>query len=84
MKYTVVYKPLAEFQLADIWLRFADKQAVTEASDAIDRSLRRNADQIGEPDERGWRILAEPPLVVTFDVSVDDRTATVHSVRLRP
>ena len=84
MKYTVVYAPLAEYQLADIWVREDDKEGVASANAAIDKLLRNDPDQIGEPDERGWRLLIEPPLAITFEVSVDDRKATVLSVRYRP
>jgi hypothetical protein len=84
MKYTVAYGPLAEEQLARIWLDANDRSAVTEASHALERLLRHDPDRLGEPDERGWRILVEPPLTITFEVSVDDRLATVLSVRYRP
>jgi hypothetical protein len=84
MKYTVAYSPLAEYQLADIWVREDDKDGITSASAAIDRQLRHDPDRLGEPDERGWRLLVEPPLAITFEVSVDDRKATVLSVRYRP
>jgi hypothetical protein len=84
MKYTVTYTPLAEFQLTDIWLRATHRQDVTDASRDIDRALAQNAEQTGEPDENGWRILAVPPLVVTFKVSEPDRTVTMLSVRYRP
>lgn len=84
MKYSVVWRPFAQHQLATIWLRAADRQSVTDASDEIDRHLRRDADQIGTPDERGWRILVVPPLVATFEVSVADCKATVLAVRYNP
>lgn len=84
MKYTVAYSQLAEYQLADIWVREGDKEGVTSASADIDKRLRHDPDLIGEPDERGWRLLVEPPLTITFEVSVDDRRATVLSVRYRP
>ena len=73
MKYSVVWKPFAEYQLADIWLRAADQQAVTNASDAIDRQLSQDPERLGEADKHGWRIVAVPPLVAPFEVSVDDR-----------
>ena len=83
MKYSVVWKLFAETQLTDIWLGASDKQAVTKASDEIDRTLRINPDRIGVPDSRGWRLIVVPPLVATFEVSIDDRRATVLSIRYR-
>jgi hypothetical protein len=84
MKYTVVYTALEDLQLAPIWLDSPDRQEVADASQQIDRRLSRDADQIGHPDTNGWRVLIEPPLVVSFRVSPDDRMATVLSVRYRP
>jgi hypothetical protein len=40
MRWTVVYLPDAEAQLADLWTRASDRQAVTDASDRLDRLLR--------------------------------------------
>jgi hypothetical protein len=39
MKYSVVWRPFAQHQLATIWLRAADRQSVTDASDEIDRAF---------------------------------------------
>jgi hypothetical protein len=84
MKYSVVWKPFAEYQLGSIWLRASDQQAVADASDEIERQLRRDPERLGEPDHHGWRIIAVPPLLATFEVSMDDRLATVLSIRYRP
>jgi hypothetical protein len=84
MKYSVVWKPFAEYQLGSIWLRVSDQQAVADASDEIERMLRRDPERFGEPDANGWRIIAVPPLVATFEVSTEDRKATVLSIRYRP
>jgi hypothetical protein len=83
MKYTVTWSLFAETQLADIWVRAFDKQAVTNASDEIDRQLKIDADRVGVPDLQGWRIIVVPPLAATFDVSVPDRLVTVLSIRYR-
>jgi len=69
MKYTVTYSEFAERQLADIWMDASDRQAVSDASNDVDRSLGQKADQIGKPNEDGWRGLVVPPLAVTFKVS---------------
>jgi len=37
MTFTVVYLPGAEQQLAELWLNAPDHDAVTDASDRIDR-----------------------------------------------
>ena len=46
MKYTVTFTAFAEYQLADIWLRARNRQAVTQAADYLDTLLRTDADQV--------------------------------------
>ena len=84
MKYSVVWKQFAEYQLGSIWLRASNQQAVADASSEAERLLRRDPERLGEPDNHGWRIIAIPPPVATFEVSTDDRKATVLSIRYRP
>src|SRR5438045_2852927 len=40
MKFTVVNAPIADQQLADIWLKATDRQAVADAFDRIESSLK--------------------------------------------
>jgi hypothetical protein len=82
MKYTVVYSPFADYQLADLWLRAANQQQMTDAANPLDVLLRHDPEKLGKLRPNGWRVLVFPPLVVTFDVSLDDRKETVSSVRL--
>jgi plasmid stabilization system protein ParE len=79
VKYTVVWLPAARNALADIWNRATDRQAVTDASNRIDRLPSRDAHRVGRP-FNGRRLLIEPPLVVVFRVSPQDRLATVIKV----
>jgi len=83
MKYTVVSTPLANHQLADIWLRAANPQDVTDASDRIEAALRNDPDRLGEVRRDGRRVIVLQPLSFTFEVSVDDRRVTIVSVRYR-
>jgi len=82
MKYTVVYSPFADYQLADLWLRAANQQEVADAANRLEMLLRHDPDQLGKHRPSGWRVLVFPPLIVTFDVSPDDRKVTVLSIRL--
>jgi hypothetical protein len=84
MKYTVVYTPFADYQLADIWLRAKNRQQVTDSANKIESMLRHDADQLGLPRRHGHRVIVKPPLVFTFEVSVDDRLVTVLSIRYLP
>lgn len=80
MIFTVVWLPSAQDELIDIWLTSNDRQSVTEAANAIDQHLRRDAHQRGQP-FFGRRILAISPLLVNFTVSLDDRLVTVAQVQ---
>jgi hypothetical protein len=84
MKFTVVSTPVADHQLAEIWLQSSDQQAVANASNEIDSLLMHDADQRGRAHPNGWRVLSVPPLVVTFKVSLDDRIAKIMSVYPAP
>ncbi len=79
MRYTVTWLPAAQDELANIWNQASDRQAVAIAANRIDRTLLRDADQKGWPDN-GQRILIDPPLAVTFTVSPDDRLVRVFWV----
>lgn len=84
MKYTVVFSPFADYQLADIWLRAKNRQQIANASNEIETMLRRGADQLGLPRRNGRRVIVKPPLVFTFEVSMEDRLVTVLSIRYLP
>ena len=71
MKWTVTWTNEAEEELTDIWLRATNKRRITEASDRIERELRRNADKKGKSVAR-HRVLHIPPLAVAFELIPDD------------
>lgn len=79
MPYTVVWSPSAVAELADIWNNSADQQAVTRATDRIDRRLRLSPETAGRPYGDG-RYLVFPPLAVTFTIHPDDRRVEVNHV----
>lgn len=80
MRYTVVWSPEATDQLADLWVRASDQQAVADAADDIDRRLRFAPDRVGTPHGE-IRILIVEPLAVHFSVTPDDRLVEVSFVR---
>jgi len=84
MKYTVVNAPVADHQLADIWLKATDRQGVADAFNRIESSLKHDAHLQGRRHPSGWRVIVLPPLVVTFRVSEDDGLVTILSVAHRP
>ena len=71
MRCTVVWIPGAKNELARIWTDAADRQAVTNAADEIDRVLRRDALSVGEEYDDDRRLVIDP-LEVIYTVSPDD------------
>jgi hypothetical protein len=84
MKYTVVTTSIADDQLAKLWLRAADRQSVADAYDCIEAMLKHDPHLLGRAHPGGWRVLDEPPIVVTFRVVEEDRLARILSVHFRP
>ena len=80
MKFTVIWRPSAEAQLAELWTRADDRGVVSAAFDEIEVQLGANAEKQGESRWGTTRILIKPPLAVYFDVSERDRLATVWAV----
>ncbi len=80
MKYTVVWIPSAEQDLAELWLIATDRAAVTQAANEIDRLLRHDPEQQGESRSDGVRVLLVAPLGVQFEVLSDDRLVRVLHV----
>jgi hypothetical protein len=76
MSHTVIWVAAAAQHLARLWLNSAQRQAITAASDEIDRLLRRDPESQGESREDDRRVLLVPPLGVTF--TVDSANRIVH------
>ena len=81
MKYTVVSTPLADLQLAEIWLQALDRQQVADASDEIHAMLRKDPEQTGRVRADGRRVVILKPREVTFETKTPDRLVTIVSVR---
>ena len=80
MKYTVIWKPAAEADLARLWTDSPDKHAITDASNRIDALLKKNPRALGESRFGNDRILVIAPLAVIFEVLEDDRLVRVLNV----
>jgi plasmid stabilization system protein ParE len=80
MTFTVIWRPSAEQKLAEIWTEADDRQAVTDAADAIDVFLRTGPIEVGESRVANIRILTVSPLSVYYDVHEDDRLVAVWAV----
>ena len=80
MRFTVLWTPAAESQLAALWLIASDQLAVTMAANTIDRRLARNPESQGEALFDTVRLMAIAPLAVEFEVLDADRLVYVLSV----
>ncbi len=80
MTFTVVWRPIAEHTLADLWNSAQDRQAVTDAADAMDALLRTSPLEVGESRVGNTRILTVFPLSVYYDVHEEDRLVAVWAV----
>ncbi len=76
MRYTVTWFPDAEAELTNLWNNAWDRQEIANAADRMERSLKRDAEQKGWAED-GQRILIDPPLAMTFIVSLDDCLVTI-------
>ena len=80
MKFTVIWQPSAEQDLATLWMNAPDRNAVALAADAIDAFLRRDPLAHGESRLGHSRVMFVPPLAVTYEVQELDRLVTVTGV----
>ena len=84
MNYHVRWKRSARDQLRCFWINAADRQAVTNAANAIDSELQRDPLNAGESRAGSRRILIVAPLVVVYRVDAQQRRVVVLSVRSLP
>jgi hypothetical protein len=80
MKFTVLWRQVAENKLANMWLHESDRAEVAAAADAVDQLLGMDPLAQGESREGNKRILLYPPLAVLYQVSVDDRIVHVLTI----
>lgn len=81
MTFTVIWKPVAESQLAAIWLETSNRSSITYAANAIEHELRRSPQSFGESRSEGRRVAVIRPLAVCFKVEEMDQIVRVISVR---
>jgi hypothetical protein len=80
--FTVRWKRSASNELADLWTRgdSATRQAITEATDRIDRALARDPENQGESRQPGVRVFFEFPLGVRFEIDAEHSIVRVLQV----
>lgn len=77
MKFTVLWTPSAERDLAEAWITAEDRGAITSAAATIDTLLRSNPHAQGESREGSLRIAFIAPLGIDFEILEDDRIVYV-------
>ena len=80
MRYTVVWKPIAETELAEIYLATDDRAAISEAADRIDTLLSRDPLRYGKPRFDDIYVMRVSPLGVEFRVAELDRRVTIIAI----
>jgi len=82
MRYTVLWLPEAESELARLWLEEPFRGNIELAANEIDLYLKVDPENAGESRDGNRRILFVTPLVVTFKVDQQDRVVRVREVWL--
>ena len=80
MTYTVLWTPLAQGQLAQLWLDAVDRDSVTRAASLLDELLRDDPHAQGESRFATLRIVFAPPLACYVDIRQDDHRVYVLAV----
>ena len=80
MRYTILWIPSAERDLAAIWIDSEDRSAVASAANTIDALLREDAPSAGEPCFDTVRSVVVAPLGADFEVFEEDRLVKVLAV----
>jgi len=81
MRFTLIWSPIAERQLIDLWSDFPDdRKALTEAVAEVDKLLREDPSMKGRPFGVS-RVLIKPPIIVLFSVDEGDRKVKVSLIR---
>jgi plasmid stabilization system protein ParE len=80
VKYSVIWLPDAEAEMAQIWLDAADRAAITAAANAIDATLQGDPLHSGESRYGNRRVLLVRPLGVGYVVYEEEQTVVVGRV----
>lgn len=77
MKYTVIWLPDAETELARLYNTALNKNELSRAADMLDAALARSPLAIGESRLDQTRIAVEFPLAIEYEVREADRRVQV-------
>lgn len=77
MKWTVVYTPSAQDELATIWLDSTDRDAVSATAREIELQLSANPMGVGESRGDKRRLVIKPPLAIDYQTDPEDMLVRV-------
>jgi len=80
-RFTVVWLPIAEELLIELWLLADDPNAVQRAADQLEKTLANDPDSVGLKLSRGLKEVRIRPIEAIFEVREGDRMVIVHAVR---
>jgi hypothetical protein len=80
MRFTVVWFPSSQSELARLWFDAPDRAAVAAAADLMDSALAQDAMNCGESRDAGSRVMFAHPLAMEFQVNEGDRVVTVIGI----
>ena len=80
MRYTLVWHPSAQDDLLSLWLKEPDRQAISEAADSVDGTLRIDPVLRGETLTGAIRVLIIDPLQIAYRIMEDDRIVQILAV----
>jgi hypothetical protein len=81
MSYRLKYRRRASQSLANIWMSAADRDAVTRASDRLERYLKNDPLGVGESRAGRMRVVFIGPLAVFYTVDPAARQVIVTDIR---
>jgi plasmid stabilization system protein ParE len=80
VRYSVLWSPDAEQELARIWNNATDRDRIAAAADLLDRELSHNPHRLGESRPTGLRIAHCLPLGIRFTLLEEDQIVRVIAV----
>ncbi len=81
IRYTVIWAPEPQNELAELWLAASDRAVVAQAADEIDDRLATSPISKGVELSEGLRRFRCAPLQVLYVVRTEDRVVEVTAVR---
>ena len=80
MKFKVVWRPLAERNLARLWVESDHRRLLADAANRLDAAMAERGDTFGESRSGSMRVAFSTPLGVLFEVAPEEGVVYVANV----